>query len=37
LKIDEAKECLTKVPEKIVLQSKERKDKKWIAPGVKIK
>jgi ribonuclease P/MRP protein subunit RPP1 len=37
LKINEAKECLTKVPEKIILQSKERKDKKWIAPGVKIK
>jgi len=37
LKINEAKECLTKVPEKIVLQSKERRDKKWIAPGVKIK
>ena len=37
LKINEAKECLTKIPEKIVVQSKERKDKKWIAPGVKIK
>jgi ribonuclease P/MRP protein subunit RPP1 len=37
LKINEAKDCLTNVPEKIVFQSRERRDKKWIAPGVKIK
>lgn len=37
LKINEAKECLMKIPEKVILQNKERKDKKWIAPGVKMK
>lgn len=37
LKIGEAKECLTKIPEKIVLQNKERRSQKWIQPGVKIK
>jgi ribonuclease P/MRP protein subunit RPP1 len=37
LQQNEARECLTKVPEGIILQSKERKDKKWIAPGVRVK
>ena len=36
LKLDEAKESLSKVPEKILKQSKERRDGKWISPGVKI-
>lgn len=37
LKTNEATDCISKVPEKIVLQNKERKSQKWIAPGVKIK
>jgi RNase P/RNase MRP subunit p30 len=37
LKINEAKDCVTKIPEKIILQNKERRSQKWIAPGVKIK
>ena len=37
MKTDEAKECLTKIPEKIILQNKERRSQKWVQPGVKIK
>jgi len=37
MKTEEAKECLTKIPEKIVLQNKERRNQKWVQPGVKIK
>lgn len=36
LRLDEAKDCLTKIPEKIVLQNKERKNEKWIMSGVKV-
>lgn len=37
LKIDEAKECIAKIPEKIILQNKERRNQKWVQPGVRIK
>jgi len=37
LKTNEAKECITKIPEKIILQNKERRSQKWVQPGVKIK
>lgn len=37
LKINEAKDCVTKIPEKIILQNKERRNEKWVQPGVKIK
>ncbi len=37
LKIDDAKNCLAKVPEKIILQNRERRSEKWIMPGVKLK
>lgn len=37
LELNEAKECITKVPENIVKKAKERKSEKWIMPGVRIK
>lgn len=36
LGLKEAKECISKVPENIVKQFKERKSDKWVMPGVKI-
>jgi len=36
LELKEAKECISKIPEQIIKQSKERKSEKWILPGVKI-
>ena len=37
LELKEAKDSVSKIPENIVNQSKERKSEKWIMPGVKIK
>ncbi len=36
LELKDAKECMSKVPENILKQSKERKSDKWIMPGVKV-
>ena len=36
LELNEAKRALSEVPEKIVKMIKERQDKKWVRPGVKI-
>lgn len=36
LEIKEAKEAITKVPEKIIKKIKKRRDEKWIMPGVEI-
>jgi ribonuclease P/MRP protein subunit RPP1 len=36
LELDEAKATVSKVPEKIIKQIKERKSEKWIAPGIKV-
>jgi len=36
LQLNEAKATISKVPEKIIEQIKERKDERWIMPGVKI-
>jgi ribonuclease P/MRP protein subunit RPP1 len=36
LNIDEAKKSLSEIPEKMIKMIKERKDGKWIRPGVKI-
>lgn len=36
LDLNEAKESLSKVPEKILKQAKERRGGDWIAPGVKV-
>ena len=36
LDLKDAKETISKVPEKIIKQIKERKDEKWIAPGIKV-
>jgi ribonuclease P/MRP protein subunit RPP1 len=36
LQLNEAKATVSKVPERIIKQIKERKSEKWIAPGVKI-
>lgn len=36
LELKEAKNALSKVPEKILKQSKERRDGDWIAPGIKM-
>jgi len=36
LDLDKAKESLSKIPEKILQQAKERKGERWISPGVKI-
>ncbi len=37
LELKEAKNAITKVPEKIIKQSEKRKDDKWIMPGVRVK
>ncbi len=36
LELNEAKDAITKVPEKILLQIKERKDERFILPGVNV-
>jgi ribonuclease P/MRP protein subunit RPP1 len=36
LELNEAKDTVSKVPEKIIEQIKERKSEKWIAPGIKV-
>jgi len=36
LELNKAKESLSKIPEKILKQAIERKNEKWILPGVKI-
>jgi len=36
LEFNEAKEALSKIPEEMIKMIKERKDKKWIMPGVKV-
>lgn len=36
LELKDAKECISKVPGKILKQNDERKSKKWIMPGVKV-
>jgi len=36
LELDDAKATVSKVPEKIIKQIKERKSEKWIAPGIKV-
>jgi ribonuclease P/MRP protein subunit RPP1 len=36
LELNEAKETVSAVPEKIVKQIKERRDKRWVMPGVKV-
>ncbi|MEM5797196.1 MAG: RNase P subunit p30 family protein [Candidatus Aenigmatarchaeota archaeon] len=37
LELREAKDSISKIPENIIKQAKERKSEKWIMPGVKIK
>jgi ribonuclease P/MRP protein subunit RPP1 len=37
LELKEAKEAITKIPEKIIKQAIERRSEKWVLPGVKIK
>lgn len=37
LPLKQAKEAVSKVPEKIVKRVKERKSKKWVMPGVRVK
>jgi ribonuclease P/MRP protein subunit RPP1 len=36
LELDEAKAAISKIPENILTRSRERRDKMWIAPGVKV-
>ena len=36
LKLDEAKKAMSEVPENIIKMIKERQDRKWIRPGVKV-
>jgi len=36
LELNEAKDAISKVPETIIKQSKERKSEKWVIPGVKV-
>ena len=36
LEFVEAKDCISKVPEKILKQNDERRSKKWVMPGVKV-
>lgn len=36
LELKESKDAITKIPESIIKQAKERKSEKWISPGVKI-
>ncbi len=37
LELNEAKGAISKIPESIIKQSKERKSEKWVMPGVKVK
>lgn len=37
LELKEAKKSISEIPEKIVMQARERKDKKWIMPGVRVR
>ncbi len=36
LELNEAKDCISGIPEKILSQARERKDEKFIIPGVKV-
>ncbi|MFH0711101.1 MAG: RNase P subunit p30 family protein, partial [Candidatus Aenigmatarchaeota archaeon] len=36
LELDEAKAAISRIPENILKKSSERRDKRWIAPGVKV-
>lgn len=36
LELDEAKAAISSIPENILSKSSERRDKRWIAPGVKV-
>ena len=36
MEINNAKKSITKIPEKILNRSKERRDEKWISPGIKV-
>lgn len=36
LDLKDAKDCVSKIPENIIKQIKERKSEKWIMPGVKV-
>jgi ribonuclease P/MRP protein subunit RPP1 len=36
LELKEAKECISKIPENIISQAIERKNKNWVIPGVKV-
>jgi ribonuclease P/MRP protein subunit RPP1 len=36
LELDEAKATISRIPEDILKKSGERRDKRWIAPGVKV-
>ena len=36
LELNETKDSISEIPEKIIKQSKERKSEKWIMPGVKV-
>src|SRR3989344_3582931 len=36
LELDEAKAAISRIPEDILSKSSERRDKRWIAPGVKV-
>jgi len=36
LNLKEAKDCVSKVPEKILKQVKERRSGDWVAPGIKV-
>ena len=36
LELSEAKDAISKIPENIIKQSKERKSEKWVMPGVKV-
>lgn len=36
LNLNEAKNSVSKIPEKIIKESRERKSEKWIMPGVKV-
>jgi len=36
LELNEAKDSISKIPENIIKQSKERKSDKWIMPGIKV-
>jgi RNase P/RNase MRP subunit p30 len=36
LDLDKAKNSITKVPENILKQIRERKSERWISPGIKV-